>query len=134
MAKDKADSAETTPEVAPPVPPPAPIVPPAPVLQGSTTRIVDTPETPVEASPSPAARAAVARKAAERQRVNSPAKQPTKWSVGTYDKPDDLTTVEALDENEAWARYCDGMGKWPSPASRIVEPWTPPKKPEPEAK
>lgn len=64
------------------------------------------------ASDKPEARLQVMRDAWERQNTKNPVRPPKHYSVSFRDKS---LTVEARDEAEAWAKFCDAMKDWPSP-------------------
>jgi hypothetical protein len=58
----------------------------------------------------PEVRLKTARDARQRQRVNQPAKPLNIYAVALADGSGkvDADRVEAIDENEAWAKFCDG--------------------------
>lgn len=69
-------------------------------------------------SAAPASRSNVGRSARARQLRPLPARQPELFRVTHGATAQD---VEALDESEAWAKFCDNQKSWPSPAGRTVE-------------
>ncbi len=68
-------------------------------------------------SAAPEDRSVVGRSARERQLRPLSPPQPVKFEVRYQEK---TATVEAIDENEAWAKFCDAEKVYPSPAGRIV--------------
>lgn len=79
-------------------------------------------DAPAKDSPFPAARLEVGRSAFERNLpVNrGPAPSIKKYRVSVNGKSD---VVEAIDERDAWAIYCDAQQSYPSPraSGRVIE-------------
>lgn len=71
---------------------------------------------------SPEARVEVGRSARQRQYQKSPPKSLRDFEVA-YNG--DKARVKAIDENEAWAIYCDGRKTWPSPIHRTIRELSP---------
>ncbi len=92
---------------------------PAPIPPSSPLHVVPQSPAPQD-NGDPAARSAVARKAVERQYITNPAPVPRKWEV-SYPGAGTIV-VEAIDENEAWAKYNDAAKKsYPPRLRRVVE-------------
>lgn len=68
-------------------------------------------------SAAPEDRVTFGRSARQRQLQPKPPRQPIKWEVR---HGDDSEIVEALDPDEAWAKFCDARRSYPSPAGRQV--------------
>lgn len=99
-----------------PVAPVAP-APPAPPQVSTPENIVPQSDKP-EDNTAPQARAEVSKTAVQRQLENGPAKATRKFKV---EYPGAETAViEAIDENEAWAKFNDARGAWPGPRLRTV--------------
>lgn len=132
---DTADSPEVVEEVAAPVAaapvpqsgsstaPAAVVAAPAPVAPpprpSSPLNVVPQSDAPQD-NGDPAARSEVARQAIERQYISNPAPLPKKYEV-SYPGAETFT-VEAIDVNEAWAKYNDRLQKsYPPRLRRVVE-------------
>jgi hypothetical protein len=68
-------------------------------------------------SAAPEDRVTFGRSARQRQLRSKPPRQPIKWDVQHGDESE---IVEALDPDEAWAKFCDARRSYPSPAGRQV--------------
>jgi len=90
--------------------------------QGTATRIVEAEGMRPEDSPSSSARAQVARSAVQRQRENKPPRPLSKFLVSVMDSDEKPAEIDAFDENDAWAKFCDKTGLTVSPSRRVVKP------------
>lgn len=116
VAEAPAPQATPAPVAPAPVAPVAP-APPAPPQPSTPENIVPQSSAP-EDNTAPQARAEVSKTAVERQMETGPAKAVRKFKV---EYPGAETAViEAIDENEAWAKFNDARGAWPGPRLRTV--------------
>lgn len=110
--------AETSPTPAPAAP--APVTPPP--RPSSPLNVVPQSAAPQD-NGDPAARSEVARQAVERQYIPQPERRMRKYEV-SYPGAETLA-VDAMDANEAWAKYNDRLQKSYAPRLRRVVELTP---------
>lgn len=87
------------------------------------TEVIVRPDADVKDQPTEEARQLVYETARDRQFNNKPARPKRKYRVQAEIGGDKIdATIEATDENEAWALVCDQRHEWPSPkrANRVV--------------